>query len=104
MPREIWRRTASLKVVCHLEHPQTFDLLAHAVQDPAAGVASVGLTLLGTSSDPRATGLLIDALIEQRHPPSRIAVHLEHSPLRPVDAYRALLTHADAVVRFWGAT
>ena len=102
--REIWRRTASLKVVYHLEHPSTFDLLARAVKDPAPGVASVGLTLLGMSTDPRATGLLIDALIERRHPASRIAVHLEHSPLRPADAYRALLSYTDPVVRFWGAT
>jgi HEAT repeat protein len=62
------------------------------------------MTLLGMSSDPRATGLLVDALIEQRHPASRVAVHLEHSPLRPVEAYRALLRSADPVVRFWGAT
>jgi HEAT repeat protein len=104
VPREIWRRTASMNVVYNLGLPQTFDLLARAVQDPSADVASVGLTLLGTSSDPRATDLLIDALIQQRHPASRVAVHLEHSPLRPVEAYRALLTNADPVVRFWGAT
>jgi len=102
--REIWRRTASLKVLYHLDHPQTFDLLGRAVQDGAAGVASVGLTLLGTSSDPRATALLIDALVEQHHPASRIAVHLEHSPLRPIEAYRALLSSTDPVVRLWGAT
>lgn len=102
--REIWRRTASLKVVYTLDLPQAFELLGRAVQDGAPGVASVGLTLLGTSPDPRATALLIDALIAQRHPPSRVAVHLEHSPLRPVESYRALLTHPDPVVRFWGAT
>jgi len=104
VPREIWRRTASLNVVYNLNLPPTFDLLGRAVQDPATGVASVGLTLLGTSSDPRATALLIDALIRQRHPASRVAVHLEHSPLRPVAAYRELLTNADPVVRFWAAT
>ena len=104
VPREIWRRTASLNVVYNLNLPQTFELLGRAVQDPAPGVASVGLTLLGTSSDPRATDLLIDALVQQRQPASRVAVHLEHSPLRPVAAYRALLTNADPVVRFWGAT
>ena len=104
VPREIWRRTASLNVVYNLNLPQTFELLDRAVKDPAPGVASVGLTLLGTSSDPRATTLLIDALIEQRHPASRVAVHLEHSPLRPKAAYRELLTNADPVVRFWGAT
>jgi hypothetical protein len=103
-PRGTWRRTASLNVVYDLALPQTFELLGRAMQDPEPGVASVGMTLLGMSSDPRATGLLVDALIEQRHPASRVAVHLEHSPLRPVEAYRALLRSADPVVRFWGAT
>jgi HEAT repeat protein len=102
--RDVWRRTASLKILFHLNHPQTFELLERAVEGPEADVASVAFTLLGISPDPRATGILINALKQQRHPPSRVAVHLEHSPLRPVDAYRLLLEDPDPVVRFWGAT
>jgi HEAT repeat protein len=55
------------------------------------------------STDPRSTGILIAALKEHRQPASRIAVHLEHSPLRPADAYRPLLADEDPVVRFWAA-
>jgi HEAT repeat protein len=102
--RDVWRRTASLNVLFHLGHPQIFDLLTRAVEGREADVASVALALLGTSPDPRATGILIDALKARRHPASRIAVHLEHSPLRPAEAYRALLTDTDPVLRFWGAT
>lgn len=102
--RDIWRRTASIKVLFHLEHPQVVEILARAIDSPSAEVASVGLTLLGTSSDPRAPEILIDALKGRKHPPSRIAVHLEHSPLRPAEAYRPLLRDVDPVVRFWGAT
>ncbi len=102
--RDVWRRTASLKILFLLEHPEVFNLLARAVEGHEADVASVALTLLGTSSDPRATDVLISALRQQRHPASRVAVHLEHSPLRPVDVYRALLKDADPVIRFWGAT
>lgn len=102
--RDIWRRTASLKILFHLQHPQTTDLLKRAVEDPSPEVASVGLTLLGRSADRRAAGILIDALRQHRYPASRIAVHLEHSPLRPAEEYRALLADGDGVVRFWGAT
>lgn len=102
--RDVWRRTASLKVLFHLNHPQIFELLTRAVEGREADVASVALTLLGMSADPRASEILIAALKAQRHPASRVAVHLEHSPLRPVEAYRALLGDADPVVRFWGAT
>lgn len=102
--RDVWRRTASMKVLFHLGHPQVVEILSRAVDSPSAEVASVGLTLLGMSTDPRAPAILIDALKGRKHPPSRIAVHLEHSPQRPAEAYRALLRDVDPVARFWGAT
>lgn len=103
MSRDIWRRSASLKVLFRLDHPEISGLLERAVADASSDVASVGLTLLGMSTDPRSTGILIAALKSGRHAPSRVAVHLEHSPLRPADAYRPLLEDGDPVVRFWGA-
>ena len=102
--RDIWRRTASLKVLFHLDHPQIVELLGRAVEDVSAEVVSVGLTLLGRSADPRAAGILIETLRRHRIPASRIAVHLEHSPLRLAEQYRALLADEDPIVRFWGAT
>jgi HEAT repeat protein len=102
--RDVWRRTASLTVLFHLEHPAIFDLLDRAAAGADPDVASVAFSLLGTSTDPRATDILIAALKEQRHPASRIAVHLEYSPLRSAEAYRALLVDPDPTVRFWGAT
>ena len=102
--RDIWRRTASMKVLFHLNHPQIIEILMRAIESSCTEVASVGLTLLGMSSDERAPGILIDALKQRKHSPSRIAVHLEHSPLRPASAYRPLLGDGDPVVRFWGAT
>ena len=102
--RDIWRRSASLKILFNLGHPKAYDLLESAVQGPDSDVASSAFALLGSSSNPRAIGILIDALRAQRHPASRIAVHLEHSPLRPVEDYRKLLSDESPVVRFWGAT
>jgi HEAT repeat protein len=102
--RDIWRRTASLKVLFHLDHPQITELLARALESPSAEVASVALTLLGRSSNPRAAEILIDALKSKKHPPSRVAVHLERSPVRPAEGYRGLLDDPDPSTRFWGAT
>lgn len=93
-----------MKVLFHLKHPQVTDILARAIESPSSEVASVGLTLLGMSSDPAAPPILIEAMKRRTHPPSRIAVHLEHSPLRPAALYRPLLRDTDAVTRFWGAT
>ena len=102
--RDIWRRTASLKVLFHLDHPQIIEVLGRALDSPSAEVASVALTLLGRSASPRASEILIDALKSKKHPPSRIAVHLERSPARPADRYRELLSDVDPVMRLWGAT
>ena len=102
--REVWRRTAALTILFHLRRTEIFNLLRRAVEGAEADVASVALALLGTSDDPRATEILIDALRQKRHPASRVAVHLEHSPLRPVEAYRALIADTDPVLRLWGAT
>jgi hypothetical protein len=102
--RDIWRRAASLKVLFHLDHPEILDLLARAAHEHDPDVGSVALTLLGRSPHVRAVDLLIDALKAHRHPASRVAVHLENCPHRPVDALRALLRDSDPTVRFWGAT
>ena len=104
LSRDVWRRTAALTVLFNHQHPQIFDLLSRAAEGADADVASVAFTLLGTSPDPRGAEILIEALKAQRHPPSRIAVHLEHSRRCPADAYRPLLADPDATVRFWGAT
>jgi HEAT repeat protein len=102
--RDIWRRTASMKVLFHLDHPQILDILSRAIESTSTEVASVGLTLLGMSTNERAPAILIDALKGRKQAPSRIAVHLEHSPLRPAELYRPLLRDADPLVRFWAAT
>jgi HEAT repeat protein len=104
LSRDVWRRTASLTVLFNQGHPRIYDLLSRAVAGADADVAAVAFALLGTSSDPRAVEILIGALKEQRHPASRIAVHLEHARHCPPEVYRPLLADSDATVRFWGAT
>lgn len=103
-PRDVWRRTAALRVLFQLDHPRALELLEAAVEDPNGDVAGIAMSLLGTSRDPGAVEILIRALKTHRHPPSRVAIHLENSPQRPVDQYRALLGDDDPIVRFWGAT
>jgi HEAT repeat protein len=102
--REQWRRTATLKVLFRADHPDVIDLLEVAVENDDRDVAAVALTLLGESEDPRATGVMIRALMAQRHPASLVATHLEHSPQKRLEDYRALLKEPDPVVRLWGAT
>ena len=103
-PRDVWRRTAALRVLFQLDHPRALDLLEAAVEDPDGDVAGMAMSLLGTSTEPAAVEILIRALKTHRHPASRIAIHLENSTQRPVEEYRKLLRDEDPIVRFWGAT
>lgn len=101
---DVWRRAASLRILCARAHPRALDLLQRALDTSHADLASTALNLLGASRDPRAVDLLVAALRAQRHPASRIAVQLEQSPLRPADTFRTLLTDGDSTVRLWAAT
>jgi HEAT repeat protein len=102
--RNRWRRTAALKVLSRLGHPQMMELLRNAVEGRDDDVVSVGFALLRTSSDPGAVDILIAAIRGRRHPAARVAVLLESSPQRPGLRYRELLSDADPLMRQWGAT
>jgi hypothetical protein len=102
LSRDVWRRTASLTVLFNHGHPQIFDLLSRAVSGADADVASVAFAArhvdrpAGRDSDSGAR--------RQRHPASRIAVHLEHSRRWPAETYRRCSSIRTPPHKFWGAT
>ena len=98
-----WRRMAALRILNRLSRPGQIDLLEHAVGQADGDVASVALSLLGELNDARAGELLIGALIRKRHPASRVAIHIDRSPLHLADRLRPLLLDADPDMRFWAA-
>ena len=114
--RDKWRRMAALRIVFELEggesvsgrslasSGQAMNLLAKAVKEPDADVASTAFALLGRSTDPQAVEILIASLREHRHPASRIAAHLERSPQQIATPLRSLLYDTDPLVRSWAAT
>jgi HEAT repeat protein len=102
--REKWRRTAALRILFRLNSHDALPLLARASEEADTDVASLAFALLGTSSDPKAMDILLDALRRQQHLASRIALHIDHSPLAVPDRLKALLDDADASLRLWGAT
>ena len=103
-PRGKWRRMTALRVLFHLNSSRRLTLLERALVEADADVASVALALLGESTDPAAAELLIAALKDRRHPPSRVAVHVDRSPQHLAAQLRPLLTDADPLVRRWAAT
>jgi HEAT repeat protein len=103
-PRGKWRRMTALRVLFHLNSTRRLTLLEQALDEPDADVASVALALLGESTDPAAAELLIAALKDRRHPPSRVAVHVDRSPQHLAARLRPLLGDADPLVRRWAAT
>src|SRR4029079_12064454 len=77
--RDKWRRVTALRILFRSNHTAILDLLARAVDEPDTDVADVALSLLGASHEPRAMDILFDALRAQRHPASRVAMHIEQS-------------------------
>jgi HEAT repeat protein len=102
-PRDVWRRVAALRILLQRNHQDAMDLLDRAVGDADADVADAAMSMLGSSHDRAAVEILIRALTGKRQPASRVAVHLERSPLRPCDELRKLLTDPDPLARAWGA-
>ena len=114
--RSKWRRIAALRILFRpgprdgarpkdVPDGRSLALLEAAVADADSDVGTAALSLLGNSDNPRAADILIDALKRRGgHPASRVAVHLDRSPLHLADRLRALLPDSDPVVRLWAAT
>lgn len=102
--RDKWRRLTALRILFRSNHTAILDLLARAVDEPDLDVADVALSLLGSSSEPRAMDILFDALRSQRHSASRIAMHIERSAQPIAGRLKASLADRDPVVRLWCAT
>jgi HEAT repeat protein len=101
--RDKWRRTTALRILCRMDPAGTIDLLARAVKDDDSDVAGAALSLLGSSADPRAIDILIGALKDGRHTPSRVAAQLDRLPQPTIAALTPLLKDPHAAVRLWGA-
>lgn len=102
--RDKWRRTAALRILSQWHHPGILPLLQRAVADTDSDVAMTAFALLGASPDPAAADILIAALTEQKHPASRVAVHLEQLNQPLAAKLRPLLHAPNPTVRFWAAT
>ena len=97
--RDLWRRIAALRILFRAKHPSAIALLERALEEADADVASAALSMLGTSTDPAAVDIMIRGLQAGRLPSARIAIHLESSPQRPIEALRRLLHDPEPRVR-----
>ncbi len=102
--REQWRRAKALEILFRQRHPRRMELLARAVDDGGADVASTAVSLLGGADDAEAADILVSALKRRRYSASQIAVQLDRSPRHLGAQLRSMLADADPVVRRWGAS
>ena len=102
--RDKWRRRAALEILVRLGHARSLELLKRAAEGTEPELALLALSLLGTSQSPEAGDMLLHALVRHQHPATRIALHLDRSPLHLAAKLRALLGSADPIVRRWAAT
>ncbi|HTK29920.1 MAG TPA: HEAT repeat domain-containing protein [Vicinamibacterales bacterium] len=98
-----WRRITSLRILCRLRHAGFVELLGKAAEQKDPEVATAALSLLGGLEEPAAGEILVRALVARRHPASRIAMHIDRSPVPLADRLKPIVEERDAVVRFWAA-
>jgi hypothetical protein len=99
-----WRRIAALRVLALAGHPEALALLERALLEGDPDLAWAAVSLLGAHGSRPAAELLVRALRERRHPPSRVAARLDRFPLDVSEILLPLLGEADPALRFWGAT
>ncbi len=102
--RGLWKRISALRILCAVGHPEAPGLLKTALLEGDLDLAGAAVSLLGTQSSREAAELLVHALRERRHPPSRVAARLDRFPLDVVDLLAPLVRDADPSIRYWGAT
>ncbi len=101
---ELRRRVAALRILSYGRHASAIDLLEAALKEVDPEIVRAALALLGSRSDRRSAGLLIEALALATCPPSRVATYLDQFPVPVLHQLRPLLHDRRPIVRFWAAT
>ena len=99
-----WRRIAALHILCRSGHADLVPILRRALRDADRDVVAAAVSLLGTLHDTEAAALLVAALRQRLHPPSRVAARLDRFPIEIAEVVAPLIADPDPVARFWGAT
>ena len=96
-----WNRIAALRILARGDVDAALPLLAAAVSEVDADLASAALATLGEIGDRRAAVILVQALRDGAGPRSRIATQLDEFPLDIGGMLLPLLGDWDANVRYW---
>jgi HEAT repeat protein len=101
---ELRRRVAALRLLNYGRHSSAIELLEAALKETDPEIVRAALSLLGSRSDRRSAGLLIEALSLTTCQPSRVATYLDQFPVPVLQQLRPLLQDRQPTVRFWAAT
>ncbi len=99
-----WRRIASVRILYHSDYDGILPLLEKLLADEDEEIVGAAVPLLGHFPNRRAAELLIELLVEERYPASRIATQLDRFPLRIPGELLPLLGAPAPIARFWGVT
>ena len=100
----LWKRISALRILSAGGHPDGPALIRTALLEGDPDLAATAVSLLGTHSSRAAAELLVRALRERLHPPSRVAARLDRVPVDIPDLLAPLIGSGDPTIRYWGAT
>ena len=97
-------RLRALEIFALTGSDEAVGLLAAALREPSPTLTAAAVGLAAEIDSPAADALLLEVLIEGRHPRSRTATELEARAPRLRTELVALAEDSDAVLRYWALT
>jgi hypothetical protein len=97
-------RLRALTIVVRSDSPLALGLLRAASEDDDMSIVAGAVRLTSELTSPGADTLLLDVLVEGRHPRSRTATELEPRAARIRGELLKLAEHPEAGLRFWAVT
>jgi HEAT repeat protein len=97
-------RLRALTIIVRSDSPRAIGLLRAAMAEEDMSIVASAVRLTSELPTRTADILLLDVLVEGRHPRSRTATELEPRSARIRSELLALAAHPDAGLRFWAVT
>jgi len=101
--RPWWRRIAALRILSRAGDPKAPALLRDALYSGERPLAGAAAAVLGQDGSRRAAEVLVEGLVADVHPSSRLATAIERNGSPVADLLRPRLRDTDARLRYWAA-
>jgi HEAT repeat protein len=102
VPADLQTRSAALQILASAREPEVHDLLDRCLRSDERELAAAAVRMLIRLDSRDAAQVLIAALRDGVHSPSRLAAAIDRMSVPRDDLLAPLIADADSVARYWG--